>query len=63
VKRIGPLAPLAILLLASPAIRFLKGCSGYAVSIVGPVGQGPPFDTATLQADEKALALDAVQNL
>ncbi len=44
-------------------INFLKGCFAYAISIVGPLGQPPPFPTATLQADEKALALDAVQNL
>jgi hypothetical protein len=49
--------------LGSFELDFLKGCWAYSVSIVGPIGQGPPFSDATVQADEKALALDAVPNL
>ncbi len=44
-------------------IDFLKGCWAYSVSINGPAGQSPPFSDATVQIDEKTLALDAVPNL
>jgi hypothetical protein len=44
-------------------LDFLKGCWAYAININGPVGQSPPFSDAVVQADERALALDAVSNL
>jgi hypothetical protein len=56
--------------LATPAgslgafeLNFLKGCWAYSMTIAGPAGQSSPFSDTTLQADEKALALDAVPNL
>jgi hypothetical protein len=49
--------------LGSFQLVFIKGCWAYDVSVVGPAGSSPPFSDATVQADEKALARDAVPNL
>jgi hypothetical protein len=44
-------------------LTFLKGCWAYEININGPAGQAPPFSDATVQADEKVLALAALPNL
>jgi hypothetical protein len=53
--------------LSTPAVgsglNFLKGCWAYQINIEGPTGQAAPFPDAMVQADEKALALDALPNL
>ena len=49
--------------LGSFELNFLEGCYGYSISIAGPAGKSPPFSDAMVQAYEKALALDAAQNL
>jgi hypothetical protein len=46
--------------LGGPILNFERGCWGYSLSISGPSAQ---FPDATMEADEKTLALDALPNL
>ena len=47
--------------LGSPDLTFLEGCWAYTISILATTS--PPPADATIEADEKTLALDALPNL